>query len=622
MDIVDLKQRLQERIEDVITYLLPNGKKQKSRWITGNTEGDQGQSLQVELSGPKAGLWIDYATGEGGDVIDLWMASRSCGIRDAISQIKAYLGVDDQPTFSGYHKPKYKRPVPPQHIAVSPHWKAVHSYLSGRGLTDSTIQAFSITSGPSEKIGPIIVFPYLAGKQVYFIKYLAVARMNGKKVMWSSGKETEAILFGWQTIPDKAREVTIVEGEINAMSLYQMGIPALAVPYGAGKDGKQEWVENEYSQLERFERINLMFDDDGPGREAIRDLCSRLGHYRCHVVRPIEGGKDANDCLRSDVQGSVLLSAISDATTIDPEELRNAAEFVEDTIEQFYPSSDIRRGFAMPFDQARDIVRFKPGEYSLWYGHSGHAKSTTLAQILTDSAREGHRVCIASFELTAGALLSIFCRQLTGSTLIGHTEEEKSRYMKMIRDCHIWMSDKLWIFNLYGSGKADRMFEVFEYARKRYGITQFLIDSMFKCVREGDNDGQQKFIEQITDLSAKHNVHTHLIAHVRKEGTDENAPPKKEAVRGSYTVTDAAANVISVWRNKDKEQRIRKRREYAQRTGTIPNFDDFRREEDARLTVLKSRWAEDEPSVLLWYDRPSKQFLESPLDYPRITVSA
>ena len=46
-----------------------------------------------------------------------------------------------------------------------------------------------------------------------------------------------------------------------------------------------------------------------------------------------------------------------------------------------------------------------------------------------------------------------------------------------ITDCMEWLSDKIWIFALVGTGKVDRMLQVFEYAFRRHGIKHFLIDS-------------------------------------------------------------------------------------------------------------------------------------------------
>ena len=40
-------------------------------YLVGDITGKRGKSLKVAMSGEKAGLWIDFATGEGGDIFHL-----------------------------------------------------------------------------------------------------------------------------------------------------------------------------------------------------------------------------------------------------------------------------------------------------------------------------------------------------------------------------------------------------------------------------------------------------------------------------------------------------------------------------------------------------------------------
>jgi hypothetical protein len=46
------------------------------KFYVGDVDGNPGKSLVVELDGPRRGLWKDFATDEGGDVIDLWARSQ------------------------------------------------------------------------------------------------------------------------------------------------------------------------------------------------------------------------------------------------------------------------------------------------------------------------------------------------------------------------------------------------------------------------------------------------------------------------------------------------------------------------------------------------------------------
>lgn len=66
-----VRQSLLDRLESVLFALFPHGKVRRGKFILGDVSGAAGDSLEVALGQDKAGLWIDHASGEGGDVFDL-----------------------------------------------------------------------------------------------------------------------------------------------------------------------------------------------------------------------------------------------------------------------------------------------------------------------------------------------------------------------------------------------------------------------------------------------------------------------------------------------------------------------------------------------------------------------
>lgn len=72
----DLAQRLAERAQDFCLEYLRAGQRAGRYWIVGDVLGTPGRSLHVRLTGPTsgrgaAGKWVDQATGEHGDLLDL-----------------------------------------------------------------------------------------------------------------------------------------------------------------------------------------------------------------------------------------------------------------------------------------------------------------------------------------------------------------------------------------------------------------------------------------------------------------------------------------------------------------------------------------------------------------------
>lgn len=585
MNIADISRQLAEDAERVCRHLLPNGRRDGQEWRVGSADGEQGKSLGVRLSGSKAGIWSDFATGVGGDLIDLWSAVRCNGnLPKAIDEAKAYLGIRD-PQFAAGGSRSFK---PPRIPACTRPRGPVHQYLCGsRWLTEATLAAYQIGAD-----GKDIVFPFKRGDAVVMVKTREA--VDGAKPKPTSADQ-EPCLFGWQAIPDDARSVTICEGEIDAMTLWQYGFPALSVPFGGGKGAKQRWIETEFPQLERFDRIYLAFDNDKAGQEAVEEIAPRLGRHRCFRVELPQ--KDANDCLKAGVKA--LQPFFDQAKTFDPVQLRCASHYADLVIEQFYPTQDKSRNTHLPWEKAGGQIELREAELSILFGYNGSGKSQIAGQIVLDAMRQGRRVCVASMELKPGVLLKRLTKQ--AAAVVG--DIPSIPYIRAIQD---WFREKLWIFECVGTAKADELIETMEYARQRYGVDLFVIDSLMKCgIDEDDYNGQKRFIERLCDFKNAHNCHVMLIHHSRKTESEAKRISKMD-VKGTGAITDLADTVIGVWRNKPKES--------AQKA----NNTDHDHEPDAMLFVDKQRNGDgEEPRITLWFSKSTWQYLEYESSRPR-----
>jgi twinkle protein len=609
MEIAEISQALTAQVETVAAMLLPGGKMSGREWEAGSVNGEAGRSLKVCVSGDKKGVWADFASGEGGDLLDLWCLTKGLPLAEALKEAKKFLGVED-PILARVQEKKFRKPAPPKGAAKAKAGSPVMQYLTeDRKLLPEVIAAYRVAElpeiGPWEGWkrqeawkGPWVGFPSFRNGNLLAMKYLHLERRDGKKqTLVESG--CEPTCFGWQVIDHKARTIVICEGEIDALSLYQYGFPAVSVPFGAGKGDKQQWVDYDWAELERFETIYLCMDNDKEGAAAVEELVSRLGIHRCRIVTlPY---KDANECLKEGVEAKVIARCFSEARYIEPEELKRASDYTQAVIDHFFPSGGKLPGFDMPFPKVP--FRFLRGEVTIITGCNGHGKSLLWGQVMLAGAMQGEKACIASFEMTPKSTLARLVRQSTG---------KETPPKKRIAETLDWLSDKIWIFALVGTGKIDRMLEVFEYAYKRHGIRHFLIDSLMKLgLHEDDYNGQKAVMEKLCDWVNVTGAHVHLIAHPRKE--DESVPAGKMAIKGTGALTDLAFNVFSVWRNKKKEQILQ-----AHRMGEeveLPKgkkLDDIANMPDAILVCDKSRNVEGvEGKYGIFFDPRSNQYLNS-----------
>jgi len=603
--IKEISQQLAQRVEDVVHYLLPKGKKIGNEYCLGNIDGEHGRSLKIHLTGRKAGIWCDFESGgnQSGDLLDLWSSTRKITLATAINEAKEYLGIPSSPIFYSQPSKGFAKPSQSLSTQIGGDTPVMRYLVHERKLRPETLSTFKIGEQ-----GRQIVFPFIRDGEIIFAKYLGIDRHDGKKDIRAE-KDCEPCLFGWHTIPANARTINLCEGEIDAMTLYQYGLPALSVPFGGGTGNKHKWLEYEYDRLAVFDEIFLCFDNDKSGHEAADELIDRLGRHRCRIVELPH--KDPNACLQTGMKVEEINKYFSEAKILDPQELKRASHYVDQVIETFYPPSGSHLGYTTPWEKVKDKILFRPEELSIWTGINGHGKSQLVGQIMLPAIQQGARICLASLELKPRRLLMRLTRQ--AASVAEPTEE-------YIRAIHEWYGDNLWIFDLTGTAKAQRLIEVFQYARQRYGIDVFVIDSFMKLdIAEDDYKSQKQFIEMLCDFKNEHGCHVHLIVHPRK-GSDESQMPGKLDYKGTGAISDMADNCFAVWRNKKKEDLIR-----LKVSGKILTQDqlDKLNESDCLLSCDKQRNGDWEGKIALWFDPASYQYLnhekQKPIQYVRFS---
>jgi twinkle protein len=171
-----------------------------------------------------------------------------------------------------------------------------------------------------------------------------------------------------------------------------------------------------------------------------------------------------------------------------------------------------------------------------------------------------------------------------------------------IRAIHQWYHDKLWVFDVTGTAKVEKMLETFIYARKRYGVTTFVIDNLQKCgIAMSDDDVVKDFIDRLTDIAKEYDCTIFIVHHMRK-GADESNQGKM-GIKGSGAISDMTDTIIIWWRNKKKE---------ASRAKAASNNEEFDETEspDCFMFCEGQRNGESEPTIGLWFDPTSNQYVE------------
>lgn len=582
-DIVSIKQSLQSRVLAVAEMLLPGGKRDGQEWRAGSVSGEKGQSLGVHLSGDRAGIWADFATGESGDLLDLWMAARGLSLTEALEQARAWCGLT-RPEPSYGERKNYIRPSRPK--CAKPEGRALDYLLEDRNLPIASIEAYKVAAD-----GETLIFPFLLPDGTLALAKARKAEDGAKPK--PTAANCEPILFGWQAIPANAREVIITEGEIDAMSWHAYGYPAVSVPFGGGAGAKQQWIESEFDRLERFERIYISTDMDEVGEQAAAEIISRLGRHRCYrVALPL---KDANACLQEGLPKVQMDRCLADAASYDPDGLKRADAYFDEVSKLFWPTDGEHVGYSTPYGKLGKHLMFRPGEVTIWTGASGSGKSQILSHCTVEWISQGSRVCVASLEMKPAQTIKRMVKQA------GNVDRPTVGYLERVID---WLAPGLLLYEKVGKAGADALLEVFDYARAKYGCDQFIIDSLMRLgIASDDYGGQEKAVFRIIDWAISHNVHVHLVAHSRK-GEKGAGAPETEDIKGASEIGSNAFNIVSVWRNREHEDRVKAAKTDEERKA----LED---KPGVMMNVAKQRNGDFEGKIGLWFDQETYRYHSS-----------
>lgn len=472
----------------------------------------------------------------------------SCGKKGTFNQLcKDFGETSDQQIAYERRQPvkkEYKKPE----IKLEPISIQVKEYLKLRGISKKTWERRKI----SEHNGNI-VFPYFENGELVLVKFKIPREqrvVNGKREIKSWREEGGKPVFWGMDDCDHSKPLVIVEGEIDALTLDECGIEnVVSVPSGAQD---LTCLENNWDWLQQFNKIIIWADDDKAGQEMERKLITRLGEWRCYVVRTPY--KDANECLMKEGK----------------EKIRQAIEQTQEvSIAGLIRLSDVKRidyttimKVSSGFKDIDDILGgFMMGQITIWTGINSSGKSTLLGQILLNSIEQNFKVCAYSGELPASLFKYWIDLQVMGSNNLDRKFDDiKGADVPAFRKevshkVNKWYHDRFFLYDAINGVATDTdLFKVFEYVAKRYDCKIFMIDNLMTTMfTDGEKDfyrAQSKFISKVKEFAKKFDVHVHIVAHPRKV----SGRLTKMDVAGSGDITNLADNVIAVHRLTKEEQ--------------------------------------------------------------------
>jgi twinkle protein len=441
---------------------------------------------------------------------------------------------------------KYEKPV-----YTIPEWKnttdlpdKVLKWFQSRRISSQTIQKMRITSQMEfmpqlEKEVNVICFNYFFGDKLVNIKYRDASKN------FKLHKGAELILYNLDAVIEND-EIWITEGEIDALSLIEVGLPAISVPNGAGNN--LQYLDN-YTHLFEGKKIHIAVDDDMKGRELREALANRFGKDKCDFVR-FEGLKDANEYLCTN--GGLKLREIALKCENFPIEgvftIRDFANELDDLYHNGLPEG-AKTGIH-GFDK---LLSFHRGYLTTITGIPGHGKSDFLDHILIKLfMNAGWKGAYYSPENRPTQLhISKILRKITQRPWFGYermTPEEAMTGMALL-------DEKFWFIKPPSGFTIDNILSKVAELKQSKGIDWFVIDAWNK-LEHHYTESETKYIGQtldkIVNFCERYDVHCFLVAHptkIKREDSGKHQIPTLYDIAGSANFFNKTDNGITVYRD-------------------------------------------------------------------------
>lgn len=256
----------------------------------------------------------------------------------------------------------------------------VIEWATSRGLDPDFVIKQGIGFDDNKKA---IVFPYRDQKgNLIGARY----RSTFYKTQWTVGREPDLYVLDYS---DLAKEkVIIVEGEVDELTIKQMGLPCVAILGSRKDDG--------YQMLRRVRTCYLGHDMDGAGEAGSEKAASILGRYRCKRIKWSE--KDPNDMLKSGATKEDFITCLQAAESMATDlSSKSGKEMMKEFLSAKVAQRFKRRSWG--YERLDTFTKgILPGWTIYLLAKGGAGKTTLLLNLMMNQLEDGYNVGIASYE--------------------------------------------------------------------------------------------------------------------------------------------------------------------------------------------------------------------------------
>lgn len=405
-----------------------------------------------------------------------------------------------------------------------------------------------------------------------------------------------AVLFGEHTCQQGGKYVTICEGELDALSAYEMlgsKWPVVSIANGAQSAPKN--CKNSYAFLNSFENIVICFDNDDNGKKAAEKVASLFEPNKCKIV--YKDLKDANDYLKAGRREDYVKTWWA-ARTYTPAGIINLKDYGEALYDEGQQQTCL-----YPFEGLNEkLYGIRTGELVTVTAGTGTGKSSVMRELMHHVLNHTNEN-IGVISLEENVRSTIFHLMSVEASARLYIREVREAFPK--EDLSRWQeatvgTGRFYAFDHFGSLKTEEILARVRYMIKALDCKWVFLDHLSILVSGLEGMDERRNIDilmtKLRSLVEETNCALMLVSHLRRTGSDSGHEEGKEVslahLRGSQSIAQLSDTVIALERDQQSDDpniantttiRVLKNR-YAGETGVACHM--FFNKETGRLTEV------------------------------------
>ena len=440
-----------------------------------------------------------------------------------------------------YIKPE---PIQPKEVSTK-----VQEWFQTRGISNDTLNALKVTEGveympQTSKEENAIHFNYFMGDELINVKY-----RDGRK-NFKLYKGAEKVFYNINSIVGYEYCV-IVEGEMDALSLHEAGIPnVVSVPNGATLGTNNlDYLDNCIDYFTDKEKVILALDGDEAGQALQSEFIRRLGAEVCFIAT-FDDCKDSNEYLLKHGKEN-LAERIANAKPVPLEGVTTFKD-IEGEITDFV-TNGFKPGFQVGLSNFDEIFSTYTGQFITVTGIPSSGKSDFVDQMVVGyNAKYGWKAAYASPE---NAPTYLHAHKLMRKVWQGMPTKEDIGSSKWNQIAN-HVNDNFFFIDMERYTLESVLRKGAELV-KRKGIKCLIIDP-FNKVRDTDSKTEDvnrytmEYLTKIEVFAKKYDVLVIIVAHPTKMYKDKDGKieePTMYNIKGGGEWYDASYHGLLVHRD-------------------------------------------------------------------------